>query len=119
MGQRKEMSSGSIGDYYKLEIYIPETHFMDLQQCLYEMDAGHIGRYDHCLSYSKVFSTWRPLEGAVPFKGQEFKTSCEEEYKVEVTVKKEKLQQTLAAIKEIHPYEEPVINVFLLFDTGL
>ena len=29
--------------YLKLEIYIPEPHFADLQKALRDADAGHIG----------------------------------------------------------------------------
>ena len=38
--------------YYKLEIYIPESHFGELKEALQSVDAGHIGDYDCCLSYS-------------------------------------------------------------------
>ena len=39
--------------YCKLEIFIPESHFVALQQALQAVDAGHIGKYDCCLSYSQ------------------------------------------------------------------
>ena len=41
---------------------------------------------------------------------------CEEdELKVEVNVEKDKLKQTIQAIRAIHPYEEPLINVIRLY----
>ena len=40
--------------YCKLEIFIPESHLRALQQALADVDAGHIGKYDCCLSYSPV-----------------------------------------------------------------
>jgi hypothetical protein len=104
---------------FKLEIFIPETHFADLRKALQRVDAGHIGNYDCCLSYSRVIGTWRPLPGTDPFIGRENEISEEEELKVEVTVKDERLEETLAAIKTIHPYEEPVINVIELYKVGL
>lgn len=105
--------------YFKLEIFIPETHFKQLQVALQEVDAGHIGKYDSCLSYSKVIGTWRPLDGTNPYIGVNGEISEEAELKVEVCCKAEKLPETIAAIKKIHPYEEPVINVIPLFDVGL
>ena len=48
----------------KLEIFIPASHLELLQEALGGADAGHIGGYDRCLSYSPVTSCWRPLEGA-------------------------------------------------------
>lgn len=47
--------------YCKLEIFIPESHLGALQQALAEVDAGHIGAYDCCLSYHPVTGCWRPL----------------------------------------------------------
>lgn len=44
--------------YCKLEIFIPESHFVALQQALQAVDAGHIGKYDCCLSYSRVTGCW-------------------------------------------------------------
>lgn len=105
--------------YFKLEIFIPESHFRPLQKALQKVDAGHIGNYDSCLSYSRVMGTWRPLAGTSPYIGTENEISEEPELKVEVTVKAEKLEETVAAIKAVHPYEEPVINVIPLFMVGI
>lgn len=105
--------------YLKLEIFIPATHFPDLQKTLQDVDAGHIGNYDSCLSYSPVIGTWRPLKGTNPYIGKENEISEEEEYKVEVTIKKENLEKTLFSIKKMHPYEEPVINVIPLYAVGI
>ena len=104
--------------YCKLEIFIPETHFRQLQKALQDVDAGHIGNYDSCLSYSKVMGTWRPLEGTDPFIGDTGEISEESELKVEVTIKTERLKDTIAAVKTVHPYEEPVINVIPLYATA-
>ena len=104
---------------YKLEIFIPETHFSKLRDALQRVDAGHIGNYDCCLSYSKVIGMWRPLAGTAPFIGKENEISEEEELKVEVNVREEILDETLKAIKTVHPYEESVINVIELYRTGL
>ena len=104
---------------FKLEIFIPESHFGELRSALQTVDAGHIGSYDCCLSYSRVTGTWRPLAGTDPYIGRENEISEEEELKVEVTVRGEKLDETIKAIKAVHPYEEPVINVIELYRPGL
>ena len=90
--------------------------FFKLEQ---SADAGHIGNYDCCLSYSRVIGTWRPLPGTDPFIGEEGMISEEEELKVEVTVNGDRLDETIEAVKAVHPYEEPVINVIELYRTGL
>ena len=105
-------------EYCKLEIFIPESHFRTLQQALREVDAGHIGNYDSCLSYSRVTGMWRPLEGTSPYIGSVGEVSTEPELKVEVTCRMDRLDETIEAIKKVHPYEEPVINAIPLIRTG-
>jgi len=105
-------------DYCKLEIFLPESHFKVLQKALQEVDAGHIGNYDSCLAYSRVTGTWRPLPGTHPYLGQTLEVSEEPELKIEVTCRVDKLEETIDAIKRVHPYEEPVINAIPLLRTG-
>ena len=104
--------------YCKLEIFIPETHLPALQKALQAVDAGHIGNYDCCLSYNSVSSYWRPLEGSNPYRGSVGEISSEPELKVEVTCRTERADATIEAVKMIHPYEEPVINVVPLYRTS-
>lgn len=105
--------------YCKLEIFIPESHLGVLQQALAEVDAGHIGVYDCCLSYHPVTGCWRPLNGTNPYLGTVGEICTAPELKVEVTCKTECVKQTIAAIKAVHPYEEPVINAIPLYQVGL
>lgn len=104
--------------YCKLEIFVPASHFSAVQTALAESDAGHIGAYDQCLSYSPVTSFWRPLAGTHPYLGTE-NTLCQtEEFKVEVTCRTEQVEEIMQAVKAAHPYEEPVINVIPLYRTS-
>ena len=105
--------------YCKLEIYIPESHFEALQKALQSVDAGHIGNYDSCLSFSRVIGMWRPLPGTSPYLGKENEICSAEELKVEVSIREGQLEETLRAVKDAHPYEEPVINVIPLRRTGI
>lgn len=104
--------------YCKLEIFIPKSHFEALQKALQSVDAGHIGNYDCCLSASEVMGYWRPLNGCNPYLGSVGEISCEPELKVEVTVYAEKVDETIEAVRKVHPYEEPVINVIPLYRTS-
>ena len=105
--------------YCKLEIFVPASHFSAVQTALAESDAGHIGAYDQCLSYSPVTSFWRPLAGTHPYLGAENALCQAEEFKVEVTCRTEQVDEIIQAVKAAHPYEEPVINVLPLLKTGL
>lgn len=104
--------------YCKLEIFIPETYLDALREALRGADAGHIGNYDSCLSYSPVTGCWRPLCGSSPTVGREGVLCSEPELKVEVTCLRENAGCTVAAVKRVHPYEVPVINVIPLYRTS-
>ena len=101
--------------YCKLEIFLPPTHLEVVQKALQEVDAGHIGNYDSCMSVSPVTGYWRPLDGCDPYIGTNGEISCEPELKVEVTVYTENVDKTIEAVKKVHPYEEPVINVVCMY----
>lgn len=102
--------------YVKLEIFIPETHFLQLRNTLRAVRAGQSGNYDSCLAYSRVIGSWRPLEGASPYEGTIGELCEAPELKVEVRVELSCLEKTMAAIRAVHPYETPVIFTIPLMD---
>ena len=102
--------------YIKLETYIPETYLRKLQKALQESDAGHIGNYDSCMSYSRVTGTWRALDGANPYIGAPGEISEEPEIKVEVILRSEQVKDVVAAVRRVHPYEEPFISLIPLLN---
>ena len=106
-------------EFCKIEIFIPESHLETLQKVLRECDAGHIGNYDSCMTFSRVKATWRPLEGTNPYSGTQGEISTEDEIKAEVTCRVDDADRVIMAVKKIHPYEEPVINVLPLLRVGL
>ncbi len=106
-------------EFCKVEIFIPESHLGMLQEVLRECGAGHIGKYDSCMTYSRVKATWRPLEGTNPYSGTQGEISTEDEIKAEVTCRVDDVDRVIMAVKKIHPYEEPVINVIPLLRVGL
>lgn len=106
-------------ELYKLEIFVPESHFEAVRQALADADAGHIGRYDQCLSVSRTEGFWRPLDGARPYRGRPGELCRAQELKIEVCCRAGQLAETLRLVKRAHPYEEPVINVLPLCGTGL
>ena len=87
--------------YCKLEIFLPPSHLEVLQKALQEVDAGHIGNYDSCMSVSPVTGYWRPLDGCNPYIGTNGEISCEPELKVEVTVYTENVDKTIEVVKAV------------------
>lgn len=54
-----------------------------------------------------------------PYLGTLGQLRTEPELKVEVACPTGRVETVLAAVKRVHPYEEPVINVIPLYRTGL
>ena len=69
-------------------------------------------------SYSPATGCWRPLEGTAQYFGSAGEINRESELKVDVMVRAERVDETIAAIKRIHSYEEPVINAISLWRTS-
>ena len=60
--------------------------------------------------------TWRTLAGAEPYEGEVGEITEAEELKVEVRVEERRIDETMRAIRKIHPYETPVVFVLPLLD---
>lgn len=101
----------NVSPFFKLEIFIPAEAVDELLEALADTHAGEIGNYDHCTSITQVQWTYRPLEGANPVVGTIGQLFMGGECKVEVNVREQFLMDTIQAVREVHPYEEPVINV--------
>jgi hypothetical protein len=102
--------------YVKIEIFIPETYIDTLRDELNKVDVGHIGNYDNCISITKVRGYWRPLSGATPHQGEIGQISAGYECKVEVSCRVQDVDAALKKIREIHPYDKPLINIIPLLN---
>lgn len=100
--------------YFKLEIFAPEESVDEILAALAGTHAGEIGKYDHCATIIPVQGFWRPLEGAEPALGTPGELFSGSEVKLEVLCREEYLLETVQAVRDVHPYEEPVINIIPL-----
>lgn len=100
--------------WIKLEIFIPQTHLEVLEDALHNAGAGVIGEYDHCFAVSEVTGSFRPSSLADPFIGQQDEITHVQENKLEVNCPRGILSSVIQAIRQVHPYEEPVINIIPL-----
>jgi hypothetical protein len=98
----------------KLEVFVPQEHALTLRDELAKLGVGVIGKYDHCVALTPVRGFFRPLPGSNPSEGEAGKVNEVAEYKLEVICKRELVQEALKVIKNVHPYEEPLINVIPL-----
>lgn len=96
---------------YKIFVTVPETHTQILIDSMAQAGAGKIGNYTHCAFITKGIGNYLPVEGAKPYIGKIGEMSQEAEAKIEMVCPKDKLAAVVKAIKSIHPYETPSIDV--------
>lgn len=99
---------------YKLCFYVPETHTEAVKKAVFSAGAGRIGNYDCCSFQWQGQGQFRPLEGSDPFIGQQGGIEKVAEHRVEMICNEDCLKQSLTALRQAHPYEEPAIDVWKL-----
>ncbi|EGA69089.1 nitrogen regulatory protein PII [Vibrio sinaloensis DSM 21326] len=99
---------------YKLEIYTPEAHVIAIRDTLNAAGAGVVGDYDSVVSVVNISGFWRPTSNANPVTGQIGEINFGHEVRVDVRCRRDRVKQAMAAVREVHPYEEVVINVIPL-----
>lgn len=98
----------------KLVTFCPPSHATQVQEAIFNAGAGQIGKYD-CCSYSTSGSgTFRALASANPFVGEPGILHTEPELRIE-TIFPAFLENTIiAALKQVHPYEEVAFDIYPL-----
>lgn len=100
----------------KLEVYAPAACADTLREALSEAGAGRVGSYDNVCAVSEVTGHWRPLEGSDPFDGEVGRLSRAAEIKLEMRCPVRLAPAAVAAVRRVHPYEEPVVHVIPLLE---
>ncbi|KPY63024.1 YqfO family protein [Pseudomonas amygdali] len=99
---------------YKLAFFVPPSHVDEVKSAVFAAGAGRIGAYDHCSWQVLGQGQFRPLNGSQPFVGQSGVVESVEEWKVELVVADDLIQQAVWALKQSHPYETPAYEVWRL-----
>ena len=81
-----------------------------------EAGAGIIGNYDYCTSSVKSIGTFKPNDKANPYIGENNKLEFVEEEKLEFVCDIENVKNVISKLREVHPYEEPAIDIIPLLD---
>ena len=100
----------------KIVVTVPEKDADMLRKAIGDAGSGLIGNYSHCSFSSKGVGRFLPREGSNPTIGEVGKPEEVIEERIEVTCSEELLKKVVLAIKTVHPYEEPVIDVYQLLN---
>jgi dinuclear metal center YbgI/SA1388 family protein len=98
----------------KLGVYIPKSHFNQVEQALFLAGAGQIGNYKDCGFSFEGIGTFTPTQGANPYTGVLEKRSEEVEIRLEVVFPNYRKSQVLDAMNQAHPYEEVAYDIVQL-----
>lgn len=100
----------------KIIVTIPVENLDEVRNAICDVGAGIIGNYTDCSIATKCIGTFKPIEGANPYIGEKYKLEFVQEEKLEVRCSIEKVKEVLLKLREVHPYEEPAIDIVPLID---
>ena len=101
---------------YEICVFIPEDAVDSVKQAMFNAGAGRIGDYDSCCWQTPGQGQFRPLPGSSPYIGKQNKVEKVAETRVEMVCAESCINETISALKNSHPYEEPAYDVWKLED---
>lgn len=112
--EKIKISNNSLSVTYKIEVYLAKFLIPKIIEEVTILGAGRVGNYDHVASYYEIEGCWRPLSDSTPFSGDKNQVNYGKEYKLEIRCEEKYIKKVLKKIREIHPYDEALINVIKL-----
>lgn len=100
----------------KIVVTIPLENVEKIRSAICEAGAGVIGNYTYCSMSTKCIGTSKPNEEANPYMGEANKIEFIEEEKLEVVCDVDKVKNVITRLREVHPYEEPAIDIIPLLE---
>jgi len=100
----------------KFCFYVPESHLETVKSAVFDAGAGHIGNYQECCWQVLGSGQFRPLRGANPALGTVDTLEHVAEYRVEMVCAEDRIGAVIAALRNVHPYEEPAFDVTQILD---
>lgn len=98
----------------KLVVFVPETHADIVREALGKAGAGVVGDYKFCSFSVKGTGRYIPMEGAHPAIGKVGKLEEVTEERIETVCYRKDLKKIMAAVNNVHPYEEVAYDVYPL-----
>ncbi len=115
---RKVISPTDEYKLLKLIVYVPVEAFDRFREQFLQDKVGHIGKYSHCSFSLEGEGTFMPLEGSEPYSGQQDLLSRVKEKRFEAVLWEKDINEVIARLKEIHPYEEVAYDLVSLSNQG-
>lgn len=100
-------------DFQRVKIITtaPPNEADKIRQALGEAGAGQLGEYSFCSFSYRGQGRFMPSDKATPYIGEAYKLETVEEEQIEVVCRRENAKQVIAALRQAHPYEEPIVDI--------
>lgn len=100
----------------KIIVTVPIKDTEKVRNAICEAGAGIIGNYSYCTTSCKSVGTFIPNKDANPHIGENNKLEFVEEDKLESICNIDNAKNVIFALRKVHPYEEPAIDIIPLID---
>lgn len=103
---------------YKFTTFVPEDQADAVRTALGQAGAGTIGNYSCCSYSASGEGCFLPMDNAAPFIGKPGQLEKVTERRLEAIVPEHLLQAVSQSVRRVHPYEQPVYDVYPLQNKG-
>lgn len=103
---------------YKVFIIAPDEEYLitAIIAAASEAGAGQIGNYSRCAFVQKGWGQWQTGENATPYHGAVGEIARLDQVKIEMRCPATCAGEVVRAVKRVHPFEEPTIDIIPLVD---
>ena len=100
----------------KLVVFVPPEALEAVREALFAAGAGRIGAYERCSWYTEGTGTFLGGDETSPAVGERGREERLPELRLETVLPAGRVAEAVAALRAVHPYEEPAYDVYALLD---
>ncbi len=90
-------------------VFVPPSHEGEVAAAMSDAGAGRIGEYRGCSFTTSGTGRFTPSADSDPYTGDAGTPSAADEYRLEMVAPRHLCAAVVAAVRDAHPYEEPLI----------
>ncbi|HSE81522.1 MAG TPA: hypothetical protein VLA87_07470 [Gaiellaceae bacterium] len=97
-------------------MFVPAEALDAVRDALFSAGAGRIGEYERCSWYTEGTGTFLGGEATSPSLGAVGREERFPELRLETVYPEEREAEVIAALRAVHPYEEPAFDLYALVE---
>ncbi len=115
---RRPLQQGDENSQCKVVVYLQSADLPAVGHAAFDAGAGIIGEYEECSFFSHGIGTFCGGEKSNPTIGSPGKSEALEEVRLEMVAPRIKIFDIVKAVRNVHSYEEPAIDIYPLMNRG-